>query len=267
MFGFGKKKETPPTEPAVPAVLSEETGYQGSPDSVAEGARWMPGDYDKKVPLLKGAMRAFREGRPENLRAFLGSYLAFKSALGSFISIDKKDMDEGTTTLIATPVVQLLEESATPAETVATIAVDLPPYYAQILLDVSLRYACRQNSFYAVEALLETGADVNSYSGRALLIACGKNNQRIGAILLRYAPDIGLTRREQYNANAPEALAKFDAFIANAKIYPLPESKAGLKLPGGDTPVAQQTPALGGSATAVDKPRAIRKGGPKPLDI
>lgn len=240
-------------------IDQEKTGHRGTPQQVYDAAG-LDSDYSPKLPLLAGALRAYRAGEPDNLRAFLSGYLAFKSGLGTFSKLPKSDLDEGLVKLVTEPVIALLETSADPRADFVSLATGLSPYFAQIFMDVTLRTATARNKAFICEMLLDLGADVNCHEGRLLPIALGNDALQAAAVLLRHQPDIGLAAARQ---TTPQQFAKLQSFIEQAKAYPLPPSITESKLL---TEIARQTMAKKKPATdlKLSQPSAAAKPSAKP---
>lgn len=169
----------------------EDIGYKGPLEKIRAKAL-ADENYNKKTGLLTGSLKAFDEGRPENLRAFIGAYLEFKRKKGDIAELDTKAMNEGFIELVSKPILYLIEKSKSPAQTIASVVADMSDFYKQVTLDLVLREACCSNagSWFAAEAVLDAGADPNTGNHRALANAVNNKDTRIIEALYRYGANM-----------------------------------------------------------------------------
>lgn len=167
----------------------DDTGYSGPVAKVRARAQ-LDTSWPPKASVVDGCLRAFDEGKPEHLKAFIGGYLEFKRSGGYIEQMRTQGMDEGIKNLFTKPVVRLLEKAKDPLETVHMLLTDLNDFYRQTALDLLLREASSEtNSWFAAGALLDAGADPNAGGGRPLASAFNKGDEKIITLLYRYGAD------------------------------------------------------------------------------
>lgn len=184
--------------------LSLEAGEHGTADEIAATIKWtdtlfdtakLANAWEAKTSLLQGCITAFENGRPENLRAFIMSYLELRRADGTIAHIETGGLIKGLSELVGAPVMQLLEKQQDPTRALETLSADMSAYYRQIMLDISLRESARNNSWMVVPVLLAAGADVNAGRGRPLANAGTDQHIKIAEILLAAGADVDLARQ------------------------------------------------------------------------
>ncbi len=206
MFGmFNKKSRKPP-------LLSHETGAGFDMDDIKKAAQY-DCDWDNKKTLMQGCLQAFENGRHENMRVFVTSYLEFKRQSGAVDRVETQGLDSGFDHLISKPIVQLLERQQDPQAVLDILSAQMSAYYKQIMLDIVLRHACSSNSWMVVPVLLQSGADANAGRGRPLSNAARQGHVKITTMLLQAGADIDMAR----SITEAKKLEAFDTTITAAR--------------------------------------------------
>lgn len=201
------------------AAQCDALGYKGTAADVFTMANSLDEDETDQEHVLAGAIRAFEEGRPENLQQFFSGYLARKSADGYLEELEQNELDEDIDTVVLKTAMQLIEKSDQPRATIVAMAGGMAPYFAQTFLDLTLRAAVAKNNAYVADQLLDLGADVNCHEGRPFYIAYTEGHLQTAALLLKYKADTKMSYKRQIDDRYPE---DFKAFVKEAAAYPLP---------------------------------------------
>lgn len=210
MFGIFNKKAK------VPAPSGHDIGA-GSDLAAIRLAAQAHCDWSRKAPLLQGCIAAFQDNRPENLRAFIMSYLEFKRSNGNVAELHEGGMDVGFIHLIARPVLHEIERHQNPDSVLETLSAEMSPFYKQLMLDLLLREACATDGWMMAEVLIKAGADVNTGLGRPLANAGRERNLRIANILIAHGADIDMARAVLINEDRQANLEAFNATMAMTK--------------------------------------------------
>lgn len=156
-------------------------------------------DYSKKLPAVEAFSAAAVAGDIAPLATFLYHYMVYKRSNGNYERAHEHGLDNGYVHLLCRPAIRHIECSADGHEALRNLMADYPPFYRQMLMDLSLREAAASGGWVAVEALLAAGADANTAHGRPLLSATLNGYPRVVDLLLDAGADPAISRLESKN--------------------------------------------------------------------
>lgn len=185
------------------------------------------GDYNKNLTLVEGCVDAFHQGRPENIRAFLTSYVLYK------VADDKTVPDSGYEHLMTRPLIRLckLNDPNNP-KIIQEALSNLPPDLKKTMLNICLREVCHDNLEDSVEDFVKAGASVDAGGGRPVYNAYKQNNINILATLHRLGANFNIPGVD-VDKSVSDGLTNykkiFDATKASASLQNAMQTIAELK--------------------------------------
>lgn len=185
------------------------------------------GDYNHKLSLVEGCVEAFHQGRPENIRAFIASYVRFK------IADAKTTPDSGYEHLLTRPLVRLCKTNdPNNVQVIQDALSNLPADIQKNMLNICLRHICHDGLDNSVEDFVKAGASVDAGGGRPVLNAYKQNNINILATLHRLGANFNVPGIE-VEKSVTDGLANykkiFDATRANNTLNEALETITALK--------------------------------------
>lgn len=156
-----------------PVLTGFDLGYTGTAAAVEAKAVEDVFQTLDKQSVLEGCVAAFKDGRIDNLQAFMKGYMELK--IGTLKEIK---YDDGYTKMIAEPALAVLQGVEFPTQTAATLVEKMGEVEAQAALNVILVGAVyAQNvDLKTVEGVLNAGANPNSGKHHAIRYALMCNN-------------------------------------------------------------------------------------------